>query len=141
MAILVEPFDEGGQTIRCPHCRRAQQASLRAISLTCKFCHKALKVEPLVIDQYQARRVIETCSCLTVEKQGNVFSDQILCGSLVARGRIRGDIISLGPVLIGPEAHIRGDITAPSIAVGEGAILEGNFRIGWEEERILNSEF
>src|SRR5580698_4615601 len=102
MANPSETFEDGGQTIRCPHCRRAQQASLRAITLTCKFCHKALKVESLVIRQYQARRVIETCSCLTVEKQGNVFSDRILCGSLIARGRIRGDIVSLGPVLVGP---------------------------------------
>jgi bactofilin len=124
---------ENGRTIRCLHCRQSQQVSLRAISVTCRFCNRLLKVEPVVIRKYQARRVIETCSCLTVEEQGNVFSDQILCGSLVARGLIKGNIISFGPVLVGPDAEIRGDITAPSLAVGEGASLQGYFRIGEPE--------
>lgn len=137
--MLEDTFAEGEerQTIHCLHCLRPQQVSARAITLTCKFCNKPLKVEPLVISQYQARRVIETCGCLTVEKHGNVFSDRVLCGSLVARGRIRGNIISFGPVLVGPEAHIRGNITAPSLAVGEGAVLEGNYRIGEAREENL----
>jgi hypothetical protein len=132
MAILEETLgeDEERQSILCLHCKRPELVSLRALTLTCKFCHKLLKVEPMVIRQYQARRVIETCSCLTVEKNGNVFTDRILCGSLVARGRIKGNIFSFGPVLVAPEAQIHGDITAPSIAVGEGAVLEGNCRIG-----------
>ena len=59
-----------------------------------------------------------------------MVSDRILCGSLVARGRIKGSIVSRGPVLVGPEAEIKGDVTAPTLAVGEGAILEGHYDIG-----------
>jgi hypothetical protein len=33
-------------------------------------------------------------------------------------------------VLVGPEAEIRGDVSAPSLAVGAGAILEGKYNIG-----------
>jgi cytoskeletal protein CcmA (bactofilin family) len=32
--------------------------------------------------------------------------------------------------LVGPEADIKGDVTAPTIAVGAGAVLEGNYEIG-----------
>jgi hypothetical protein len=132
MAILEETLGDDGerQGIVCLHCKQPQRVSLHALTLTCKHCHKLLRVEPMVIRQYQARRVIETCSCLTVEKQGNVFADRILCGSLVARGHIKGNIFSFGPVLVAPEAEIRGNITAPSVAIGEGAVLEGNWRIG-----------
>src|ERR1700690_306822 len=120
MKTLTESFDGEGDDrllIHCLQCRRPQHVSLRAMTLTCKFCHKLLKVEAVTIAEYQARRVIETCGCLTVEKKGNVFSDRILCGSLVARGRIKGNIISFGPVLVAPEAQIKGDITAPSLSV------------------------
>ena len=100
------------------------------MTVNCRFCNKILKLEPLIINAYQARRTIETCATVTVNKNGNVFSDTILCCGLVARGKIRSDIISRGPVLVGAEAQIKGNITAPSIAVGDGAILEGHCRIG-----------
>src|ERR1700691_4703465 len=86
------------QLIHCIHCRTPQQISRRAITITCKFCNKVLRIEAVTIKDYQARRVIETCGSLTIEKSGNVFSDRILCGSLVVRGRVRGDITSYGPV-------------------------------------------
>jgi len=49
---------------------------------------------------------------------------------LVVLGKIKGTVLSRGPVLVGPEAEIRGDVTAPRLAVGAGAILEGNYDIG-----------
>ena len=33
-------------------------------------------------------------------------------------------------MLVGPEAEIKGDVTAPSLAVGAGAVLEGKYAIG-----------
>jgi cytoskeletal protein CcmA (bactofilin family) len=139
MNALQTSFDGEGEErlrIHCLHCRRPLHVSPRALTLTCKYCNKALKVEAVTIGEYQARRVIETCGCLTVEKTGNVFSDRILCGSLVARGRIKGNILSFGPVLVAPEAQIKGDITAPSLSVGEGARLEGRYAIGGDESHL-----
>jgi cytoskeletal protein CcmA (bactofilin family) len=46
------------------------------------------------------------------------------------RGKVKGAIVSRGPVLVGPEAEIRGDVKAPTIAIGAGAILDGNYEIG-----------
>jgi len=118
------------QTIHCLHCGHAQEISCRAISSTCRSCNKSLRIESLVIENYQARRVIETCGSLTIEKNGNVFGDRVICGSLVVRGHIRANVVSLGPVLVGPGAILRGNVKAPSIAVGEGAVLEGDYNIG-----------
>jgi cytoskeletal protein CcmA (bactofilin family) len=59
-----------------------------------------------------------------------VVTDRILCGGAVIRGKVKGAIDSRGPVLVGPEAEIKGDVTAPTLAVGAGAILEGQYRIG-----------
>jgi hypothetical protein len=121
------------QTIVCLYCTRAQEVSRRAMVITCKFCSKSLKLEDITIRQYEARRHIDTCGIVVVEKKGHVNADRILCGGLVARGRVKGSITSRGPVLVGPEAEVRGDVDAPTLAVGAGAVLHGFYRIGMED--------
>jgi len=43
---------------------------------------------------------------------------------------VKSAVVSKGPVLVGPEAEIKGNVTAPSLAVGAGAVLEGRYSIG-----------
>jgi hypothetical protein len=121
------------QTIACLYCGKPQEIGRKAMSVTCKFCHKSLKLDDLAFKQYEARRSIETCGIVTIEKKGNVVSDRVLCGGLVVRGKLKGNITSRGPVLVGPEAEIKGDVTAPTLAVGAGAILDGQYHIGPSE--------
>lgn len=124
------PSPDDRSTIVCLYCNRSQEVGKKAMSVTCKFCNKSLRLEDLRFKEYQARRVIDTCGIVTVEKKGNVVADKINCGGLVVRGKIKGTIVSRGPVLVGPEGEIRGDVTAPTLAVGAGAILEGKYDIG-----------
>ena len=125
----VSPSDDR-TTIVCLYCNRSQEVGRKAMSVTCKFCNKSLRLEDIHFKEYQARRVIDTCGIVTIEKRGNVVADKINCGGLVVRGKVKGTIVSRGPVLVGPDAEIRGDVTAPSLAVGAGAVLEGNYEIG-----------
>jgi Polymer-forming cytoskeletal len=124
------PTPEDRATIVCLHCGKPQEVGRKAMSITCKHCNKSLKLEDIRFKEYQARRVIETCGIVTIEKKGNVIADKINCGGLVVRGKLKGHIHSRGPVLVGPEAEIKGDVTAPSLGVGAGAMLEGNYQIG-----------
>lgn len=117
-------------TIVCIYCDKPQEVSLRAQSITCKFCYKPLKLKDEAFSRYEARRAVETVGIVTVEKKGNVIADRIVCGGLIVRGKVKGTVKSRGPVLVGPEAEIKGDVTAPSLAVGAGAILEGRYAIG-----------
>ena len=121
---------EDKATVVCLHCGKPQEVGRKAMSITCRHCNKSLKLEDLRFKEYQARRVIETCGIVTIEKKGNVVTDRIHCGGLVVRGKVKGLIQSRGPVLVGPEAEIRGDVTAPTLAVGAGAVLEGQYAIG-----------
>jgi hypothetical protein len=127
---LSYPAPGDRQTITCLYCGKPQEIGRRALTITCKHCNKSLKIEDLAFKAYEARRAIETCGVVTVEKKGNVVSDRILCGGLIVRGKLRGNITSRGPVLVGPEAEIRGDVTAPTLAVGAGAVLDGKYAIG-----------
>src|SRR5438309_8534423 len=119
------PTPNDRQTITCLYCGKPQDIGRKAMSVTCKFCHKSLKLDDLAFKQYEARRAIETCGVVTIEKKGNVVSDRVLCGGLIVRGKLKGNITSRGAVLVGPEAEIKGDVTAPTLAVGAGAILDG----------------
>jgi hypothetical protein len=116
--------------ITCFHCGKPQEVGRKAMSVTCKFCSKSLKIENLKIKDYQARRVIETIGHVTVEPTGIVFCDRLQCDGLIVRGKLKGQVISRGPVTVAPEADLKGDVAAPSIQVGPGAILQGRFEIG-----------
>ena len=117
-------------TIVCFHCDKPQDVSRKAMSVTCKFCYKRLSLHDEVIQKYEAKRAIETVGIVTVEKRGNVIADRVVCGGLIVRGKVKGAVISKGPVLVGPEAELKGNVTAPTLAVGAGAILEGQYAIG-----------
>ena len=121
---------EDRHTITCLYCGKPQDVARRAMSITCKFCHKPLKLEDIAIKQYEARRQIATCGVVTVEKKGSAVTDSIKCGGLIVRGKVKGTVESLGPVLVGPDAEVKGDVTAPTIAVGAGAVLDGHYEIG-----------
>ncbi|CAN5655380.1 hypothetical protein BH09PLA1_BH09PLA1_17290 [soil metagenome] len=124
------PTPDDRVTITCLYCEKPQDVGRRALSITCKFCNKSLKLEDVRVKDYQARRAIETCGIVTVEKKGNVVADRLLCGGLIVRGKVKGQVTSRGPVLVGPEAEIKGDVSAPTLAVGAGAILDGRYEIG-----------
>lgn len=122
--------DDRLTTITCLYCGKTLEIGRKTISVTCKFCHKPLRLEDVAISKYEARRSIDTCGVVTVEKKGHVVADRILCGGAIIRGRVKGNIASRGPVLVGPEAEIKGNVTAPTLAVGPGAILEGRYEVG-----------
>jgi cytoskeletal protein CcmA (bactofilin family) len=48
---------------------------------------------------------------------------------MLVRGTVKGNILSRGPLMVRPEAEIRGDVTAPALAVGAGAVLDGKYDI------------
>jgi hypothetical protein len=127
---------EDRKTINCLFCGKSQEVARRAMSVTCKFCNKSLKLEDIAIKQYEARRLIATCGVVTIEKKGSAITDAIKCGGLIVRGKVRGAVESQGPVLIGPEAEVKGDVKAPTLAVGAGAVLEGQYKIGWKDEEL-----
>lgn len=117
-------------TIACLHCGKQQDVGRKAQTVTCKHCYKRLELQDLVISRYDARRAIETIGIVTVEKKGNVIADRIHCGGLIVRGKVKAEVQSRGPVLVGPEADLIGDVTAPTMAIGAGAVLEGFYEVG-----------
>lgn len=113
----------------CIYCRRPQEVGTLALSLPCRFCHKVLSLEDIHITGYTARSVLETCGQVIIEQKGDVTVGSVTCSSLHLAGKLKGNIICLGPVTIAPTASLTGDITAPQLTVMEGARLKGKWTI------------
>jgi hypothetical protein len=123
------PVPSDRQAILCLHCGKPQEVGRKAMSVTCKFCSKSLKLEDVKITRYEARRVIETCGTVTIDKKGHVVSD-VRCVNLQLRGKLKGDVVGLRNVEVAGDAELKGDVTAGSLNVAPGAMLEGFYRIG-----------
>ena len=46
---------------------------------------------------------------------------------------LEGTVESRGPVRIGAEAEVKGNVTAPTLGVMAGAVLDGKYEIGTKE--------
>ena len=123
------PVPSDRQAILCLHCGKPQEVGRKAMSVTCKFCSKSLKLEDVKITRYEARRVIETCGTVTIDKKGHVVSD-VRCVNLLLRGKLKGDVVGLNKVEVAGDAELKGDVTAGSLNIAPGAMLEGVYRIG-----------
>jgi len=121
---------QASRTIVCVYCGRSQQVGSGALSLPCRFCHKPLNLEDIRIAGYAARRVMETCGAIVIEAKGDVTVNRLTCAALTVSGKLKGDVVCLGPVSVGPRAAVRGDITAPALTVSAGAKLSGRLVIG-----------
>jgi len=124
------PSPDDKLVVVCLYCNKQQEISRKAMSMTCKFCHKNLKLEDQRIDKYDARRAIETLGIVTIEKKGNVITDRINCGGLIVRGKVKGNVTSRGPVLVGhvtvgPDAVKKGGGPQQQAGGGKPAQLPG----------------
>ena len=65
------------------------------------------------------------CDALTLGEHSVVCGD-ILVDSLVAHGRISGQVVAR-TVRFGPTARLRGDVTYASLGIEAGAEIDGRF--------------
>ncbi|NOT00136.1 MAG: polymer-forming cytoskeletal protein [Phycisphaerales bacterium] len=119
---------DGGRTVHCTHCGRAQEVARRAMSVFCVHCTQRLIIEDYTITSYHATRMFATCGDIVVEKSGFV-SAPIRVRQLTVRGRVQGNVEARGCVRIDRTGQFRGDIVAPRLVVADGAQLNGYLRI------------
>jgi cytoskeletal protein CcmA (bactofilin family) len=91
--------------------------------------------EDLVIKGYVKGRVDLKNHSLIVEKGGRVDGD-IIVETLILRGSVNGNIFAAGKVVVAPEAHVRGDISAARISISEGAVFKGSIKMEEDLEKV-----
>jgi cytoskeletal protein CcmA (bactofilin family) len=99
-----------------------------------------VNIEDLVIKVAYSVRKIQTCGKLVVQKKGRVIAQSIEAhGGVEVEGVLEGNVVSGGPVRIGPKAQWKGDCAAPSLEVELGGqIQRGFFNIPDESLGVLD---
>jgi hypothetical protein len=123
------------RTVQCYHCRHRFGVSLKTMTTACPGCSRRLTVEDIVIKTAHGVRSIQTCGRLVVQKKGHVIAQTVEAhGGVEVEGVMEANVVSGGPVRIGPKAKWKGNCTAPSLEVELGARIErGYFVIPGDE--------
>ncbi len=71
---------------------------------------------------------ISTNDLLVIGEHAKIAAD-INCGSAVVSGEVTGNITAVSSVELRTGAHVKGDITTPTLAIDKGAIFDGISRM------------
>jgi cytoskeletal protein CcmA (bactofilin family) len=66
--------------------------------------------------------------CQLLVAAGGVVLGTIHADEVVVAGRVEGDIVATARIVLQPGCDVRGDLTAPVVAVQEGGIVNGRLR-------------
>ena len=121
------------RTVRCYLCGRGFEVSPRAMSTTCPGCHKAIKIEDLVVKSYIPVVDLQTCGRIRITKRGRVAAKRIQCGDgIVCEGAMEGSIETDGDVHMGPKAYWKGKtLQSRALEIAAGAKLIGVVVVPW----------
>lgn len=107
--------------------------SARAMSTTCPGCHKAIKIEDIVVKSYVPVVDLQTCGRIRIAKRGRVAAKRLQCGDgLTCDGAIEGAIETDGDVRMGPKSSWKGKtLMSRSLEIAAGAKLVGVVTVPW----------
>ncbi|QOJ18635.1 MAG: hypothetical protein HRU76_14045 [Phycisphaeraceae bacterium] len=124
------------RVIRCYLCGHRQEVSAKALSTNCPGCHKAIRIEDLVIKTYVPVNDLDTCGKIEVTKKGRVAAKRIRAGDgVTCEGIMHGSVETPGDVVFGPKAEWKGQtLRSRRLIVVDGVRLEGHIIVPWREE-------
>lgn len=63
-------------------------------------------------------------------ERGGTWQGRLQARSVIIAGTLEGEAVASERVELAPSARVTGDIRAPSVAIAEGAVFEGQIRSG-----------
>jgi hypothetical protein len=119
--------------IRCYLCGHGFEVSPRTLSVPCPACHRAIKVEDVIVKSYLPVNDLQTCGRITITPKGRVAARRIQCGDgIVCEGAMEGAVQTDGGVELGPRASWKGpELQGRSLTIADGATLHGQITVPW----------
>ena len=91
--------------------------------------------EDLVIEGRFQGKIDLANNNILVSEGGNVEAE-IRVNNISIKGSVTGNVIASGKVFISEEGQLKGDISAPTISIMDGARFLGSVKMGKEIERV-----
>lgn len=114
--------------VYCHHCGKELLVSAKAISIGCPHCNQRISVEDLTVSSCHIRACLETCGSIRVAPTG-ILQGRVRSRNLQVEGQLRGNVTADDKVSLASGASISGDITARSLEVNSGGVINGFCRI------------
>ncbi|MGI9015194.1 MAG: polymer-forming cytoskeletal protein [Phycisphaerales bacterium] len=129
------------RTITCYLCGHAQEVSGVAMSTTCPKCHKAIRIEDLIIKSYTPVNDLETCGRIHVTKRGRVAAKRIRAGDgIECEGAMQGAVETPGDVTFGPKAEWKGPtLRSRTLVIADGVKIDGHISVPWLQDADASS--
>ena len=125
----------GPRAVHCYHCQRPTEVSRKAESIVCPSCGQRVIVGDVIVRELRPVSRVQTCGRIVIHEKARVNAELVEAHEgLEVLGGLTGNVISGGPVIIGPKARWRGDLRAPSLEIRAGARIEaGRFTVPDDE--------
>jgi hypothetical protein len=118
--------------VQCYHCRHRFDVSCKAESVNCPECQQRVIVGDVVVRELRPVSRVQTCGRIVVHEKARINAELVEAheGLEVLGGLSSAQVVSGGPVVIGPKARWAGDCCAPSLEIRLGARIEsGRFMV------------
>ena len=122
--------------IRCYLCGHIFEVSARTMSTSCPKCHKAIKVEDIVVKTYMPVNDVQTTGSIRVTPRGRIAARQVRSGvGISCDGSIEGSVETEGHILLGGKSIWKGpDLKSTTLKVVDGAQIYGHVTVPWDRE-------
>jgi len=103
------------------------------MSTTCPGCHKAIKIEDVIVKTYIPVVDLQTCGRIKITKRGRVAARRIQSGDGIdCDGIMEGAVETDGDIHFGPKSSWKGtSLLSRSIEIAAGAKLIGIVTVPW----------
>lgn len=119
-----------GRPVRCYHCGDWFKASTKAITASCTHCHNQVTVDDVEVKQTHWGGALMSCGRVAIGKKAACRSKLVVaCHGVRILGKLEGDVLCGGPVVIGKSGALVGAVRAPALIVDRGGVLDGDVRI------------
>lgn len=119
-----------GRPVRCYQCGEWFKAATRAMTASCTHCNRQVNVDDIDVKATHWGGAIMSCGRVTIGKKVTCRSKLVVaCHGIRVLGRLDGDVVCGGPVLVGKTGTLIGSVRAPSLVVERGGSIDGDARI------------
>lgn len=92
--------------------------------------------EDVVIEGHFRGKINLGSHNILIREGGNVEGD-IQVNNIIIKGNVKGNINAFGKVLISEEGQLKGDISAPTISIMDGAKFQGSVKMEKDNEPLF----
>ncbi len=98
------------------------------MTIPCPGCHRNVTLDDVVVKSLKSVIRLQTCGRVVVERRGSIKAELVEAHQGVdVYGVMEANVLSGGPVRIGPKAEWKGDCRAPSLEVELGGKITGGY--------------